>query len=121
MITHIFIGEKSYSMNSNLSAKNSTIRRRRILMNTCISKERRTRSKKNAKSSMNKKMITTMITNKIKTKRKSGMRFMTVNFLWILYYPYIYTPNLGVHRRDRQECILDIFPPKFMESLVSYG
>ena len=48
-ITHVFMREKYYRMNSKLSTKNSTMPRRRIFMNACISKKRRTLTKNNEK------------------------------------------------------------------------
>ena len=49
-ITHIFMREKYYRINLNLSTKNSSMPRRRILMNACISTNRRTQVKKNENS-----------------------------------------------------------------------
>ena len=48
-ITHVFMREKYYRMNSKLSTKNSTMPRRRVFMNACISKKRRTLTKNNEK------------------------------------------------------------------------
>ena len=83
-ITRIFMREKYYRMNSNLSTKNSTMPRRKILMNTCISMKRITWSENNANSGTKNKKMATMTTNKM---RKSGTRSLTGSLLWTLYCP----------------------------------
>ena len=77
--------EKTYRMSSNLSTKNSTIPRRRILMNTCISTKRRTRAKKNPNSGTKKTKMTKMIMENMNTRRKGGTRSLTVSLLRNLY------------------------------------
>ena len=72
-------------MNSDLPTKNSTMPRSRILMNTCISTKRRNWSKKNSKSGTKKTMMKRIITNKMKTRRKSGTRYLTGILLWTLH------------------------------------
>ena len=78
-IVRIFLRKKSYSIKSNLSTKNSTMLRRRILMNTCISTKRRTWANKNEISSTKKMTMMKMIAKKINMKRKMkiGIRNLT--------------------------------------------
>ena len=83
-ITHIFMREKAYGVNWDLSTENSTMPRMRILMNTRISKKRRTWAKNNVNSSMKKMTITTMIIKKMNMRRKSGTRSLTGSSLWTL-------------------------------------
>ena len=83
-ITRIFIREKYYRMNSKFSMNNINMTRRIILMNTCISTKRRNRVKKNENLGTKKTMMTTMITNKMKRRRKSGTIYLTRSFLWTL-------------------------------------
>ena len=85
----IFMRDKYYRMKSKLSMNNSTMLRRRILMNTCISTKRGDRVKKNATSSIKKTTTMTMITKKMKTRSESGIRSLTGIFLRTLYYPYM--------------------------------
>ena len=80
-ITRIFIEEKAYMINLNLSIKNSTMARRSILMNTCISTKKRTRAKKNVKSGTKKTRTRTMITKKMNTRSKTGVRYLTGSFI----------------------------------------
>ena len=75
-ITHIFMREKSYRMNSGLSTKNSMMPRRRIFKNAHISTKRRNRAKNNANSGTNKTAIIMMIMNNMNTTRKSSTRYM---------------------------------------------
>ena len=87
---------KYYKMNSNLSTKNSTMPRRRILKNACISKKRGTQAKKNSDSGTKKTMMTPMIKNNTKTRRKSGTIFLTGSSIRTLYFPLIYPPQTGI-------------------------
>ena len=86
-VMRIFMRYKYYRMKSNLSNNNSTMPRRRILMNTCISTKRRNRSKNNVNSGMKNITMTTMITDNMKTRRKSGTRYITGSLLRNLYCP----------------------------------
>ena len=87
MIARIFMRKKDCRMTSNFSTKNSTMTRRRILMNTFISTNRSTRAKNNSNSGTKKTKMMTIITKDMKMRRKSGTRYLTGISLRNLYCP----------------------------------
>ena len=94
-IMRITMREKYYRMNANWYTNKNTMPRKMILMNTCISKKRRTHMKKNENLGTKKMTMATIITKNTKTRRKSGTRFLKGISLRTLYCPYIYPPKLG--------------------------
>ena len=89
-IMRIFMRDKYYRMNLKLSTKNITMPRRSIFMNTCISTKRMTRANNDSNSVTKKTMVKMMITKKMKMRRNSGTRYLTVSSLQTLYCLYIY-------------------------------
>ena len=120
-IACIFIGEKSYRINSNLHMKNSTMPRRKILMNTFISTRWRTRAKNNANLGTKKITMPMMITKKMNMRRKSGMISIDRKFSPYPVLP-LDIPTLIWEVRDviAKNAYPICFPPNVMELLVLY-